>query len=123
MKSSKAIFYISALLLLSNPAFAGQAKIVDVEVTNNNDSYRFDVTLRHDDAGWDHYADGWEVLSAEGKVLGKRVLAHPHVSEQPFTRSLSGVKIPQGLSTVSIRAHDSVHGYNKEVFEVSLPGR
>jgi hypothetical protein len=123
MKPSKVIFYISALLLLSNPAFSGQAKIVDVEVTNNKDSHRFDVTLRHDDAGWDHYADGWEVLSAEGKVLGKRVLAHPHVSEQPFTRSLSGVKIPQGLSTVSIRAHDSVHGYNKEVFEVSLPGR
>jgi hypothetical protein len=54
MKPSKAIFYISALLLLSNPAFAGQAKIVDVEATNNNGSYRFDVTLRHDDAGWDH---------------------------------------------------------------------
>ncbi len=123
MKSSKAIFYISALLLLSSPAFAGQAKIVDVEVTNNNDSYRFDVTLRHDDAGWDHYADGWEVLSPDGKVLGKRVLAHPHVSEQPFTRSLSGVQVPQGLSTVTIRAHDSVHGFNKEVFEVSLPGR
>ena len=123
MTSSKAIFYISALLLLSISAFAGQTKIVNVEVTNNNDSYRFDVTLRHDDAGWDHYADGWEVLSPEGKVLGKRVLAHPHVSEQPFTRSLSGVHIPQGLSSVSIRAHDSVHGYNKEVFEVILPGR
>jgi hypothetical protein len=123
MKPSKAIFYIPALLLLSISAFAGQAKIVDVEVTNNNDSYRFDVTLRHDDAGWDHYADGWEVLSPEGKILGKRVLAHPHVSEQPFTRSLSGVRIPQGLTTISIRAHDSVHGYNKEVFEVSLPGR
>jgi hypothetical protein len=69
-------FFIPVILLLSSPAFAGQAKIVDVEVTNNNDSYRFDVTLRHDDAGWDHYADGWEVLSPDGKVLGKRVLAH-----------------------------------------------
>ncbi len=123
MKPSKFRFLIPVILLLSSPAFAGQAKIVDVEVTNNNDSYRFDVTLRHDDAGWDHYADGWEVLSPDGKVLGKRVLAHPHVSEQPFTRSLSGVQVPQGLSTVTIRAHDSVHGFNKEVFEVSLPGR
>ena len=123
MKSSKAKFLIPAMLLLSSSAFANQAKVVDVNVTSNQDSFRFDVTLRHDDAGWDHYADGWEVLSPAGDVLGKRVLAHPHVSEQPFTRSLSGVKIPQELSTVTIRAHDSVHGYNKKVVEVSLPGR
>ena len=123
MKSSKAKFLIPAMLLLSSPAFANQAEVVDVKVTSSQDSFRFDVTLRHDDAGWDHYADGWEVLSPSGDVLDKRVLAHPHVSEQPFTRSLSGVKIPQELSTVSIRAHDSVHGYNKSVVEVSLPGR
>ena len=116
-------FFIPVLLLLSSSAIAGQVKIIDVEVTNSQDSFRFDVTLRHDDSGWDHYADGWEVLSPFGDVLGKRVLAHPHVNEQPFTRSLSGVRIPQGISTVSIRAHDSVHGYNREMFEVSLSGR
>ena len=121
MKLSKTLFYIPVMLLLSSPAFAGQAEIVDVKVTNSQGSYRFDVTLRHDDAGWDHYADGWEVLSPSGDVLGKRVLAHPHVDEQPFTRSLSGVKIPQEISSVSIRAHDSVHGYNKQVYEVQLP--
>jgi hypothetical protein len=123
MKPAKVITCIPALLLLSISAFAGQAEITDVKVMKNQDSFRFDVTLRHDDAGWDHYADGWEVLSPAGDILGKRVLAHPHVSEQPFTRSLPGVKIPQEMSTVSIRAHDSVHGYNKEVYEVSLPGR
>ena len=120
MKLSKTRFYIPALLLLTSSAFGNQAEIVDVKVTNNQGSYRFDVTLRHGDTGWDHYADGWEVISASGDVLGKRVLAHPHVGEQPFTRSLSGVKIPQGTSSVSIRAHDSVHGYNKKVFEVKL---
>jgi len=108
------------LFSFSNPGFAGQAEIVDVKVTNNQGSYRFDVTLRHADTGWDHYADGWEVLTASGDVLGKRVLAHPHVDEQPFTRSLSGVKIPAETSSVSIRAHDSVHGYNKKLFEVKL---
>ena len=123
MTSSISKLFIPALLLLSIPAFADQAKVVDARATDNQGSFRFDVTLRHDDAGWDHYADGWEVLSPAGDILGKRVLAHPHVNEQPFTRSLSGVKIPQGISTVSIRAHDSVHGYNKELFELSLPGR
>lgn len=123
MKLSKISFLFLLSLFLSTTGYANQAKITGVEVTENNGSFRFDVTLRHDDAGWDHYADGWEVLSPTGDVLGKRVLAHPHVSEQPFTRSLSGVKIPQELGTVSIRAHDSVHGYNKKVFEVRLPGR
>lgn len=33
----------------------------------------------------------------------------PHVSEQPFTRSLSHVKIPQEINAVSIKSLDSVH--------------
>jgi hypothetical protein len=123
MKLSNTIPLVPLLLFLSGPATAGQAKIVDVNVGNSHDSFQFDVTLRHDDTGWDHYADGWEVISPTGDVLGKRVLAHPHVGEQPFTRSLSGVHIPAGIKSVSIRAHDSVHGYNEQVFEVNLPGR
>ena len=111
---------ITVLLSYSSIAVSDQARIVDVKVTDNQDSFRFEVTLEHADTGWDHYADGWEVMSPAGDVLGKRVLAHPHVDEQPFTRSLSGVRIPQGVNTVTIRAHDSVHGYNKEMFEVDL---
>lgn len=83
--------------------------------------YRFDVTLRHADTGWDHYADAWEVLGPDGTVLAKRVLLHPHVDEQPFTRSLAGVKIPAGIARVRIRAHDSVHGYGGREMEVALP--
>ena len=111
---------ITVLLSYSSIAVSDQARIVDVKVTDNQGSFRFDVTLEHADTGWDHYADGWEVMSPAGDVLGKRVLAHPHVDEQPFARSLSGVRIPQGVNTVTIRAHDSVHGYNKEMFEVDL---
>ena len=111
---------ITVLLSYSSIAVSGQARILDVKVTENQGSFRFDVTLEHADTGWDHYADGWEVMSPAGDILGKRVLAHPHVDEQPFTRSLSGVRIPQGVNSVTIRAHDSVHGYNKEMFEVDL---
>ena len=110
----------AVLLTYSSIAVSDQARIVNVKVTDNQGSFRFDVTLEHADTGWDHYADGWEVISPAGEVLGKRVLAHPHVDEQPFTRSLSGVQVPAGVNTVSIRAHDSVHGYNKEIFEVDL---
>ncbi len=49
-----------------------------------------DVTLSHGDTGWDDYADGWRIEDASGAVLGTRELLHPHVTEQPFTRSLVG---------------------------------
>ena len=123
MKLFNAWPFVPLLLLFSNTLLAGEAEIIDVKVTANQDNFRFDVTLAHDDTGWEHYADGWEVLSPAAVSLGKRVLAHPHVSEQPFTRSLSGVRIPEGISTVSIRAHDSVHGYSKKQYPVELPGR
>lgn len=73
-------------------------------------TYRFSATVRHADEGWEHYADSWEVLAPDGTVLGTRVLIHPHVGGQPFTRSLGGVAIPTGLSRVVVRAHDGVHG-------------
>ncbi len=109
-------------VFLSVAAMAGEADIVDVRVVRQEgNSYRFDVTLRHADAGWKHYADGWEVLGPDGKRLAKRTLFHPHVHEQPFTRSLSGVKIPPQIKEVIIRAHDSVHGFGGRVMRVTIP--
>jgi hypothetical protein len=46
---------------------------------------------------------------------------HPHENEQPFTRSLTGVAIPDGVTEVTIRAHDSVDGYGGKEFTVALP--
>lgn len=68
------------------------------------------VTLSHPDTGWDHYADGWEVLDATGTRLGLRVLAHPHVAEQPFTRSLRLDRVPDG--PLFVRARCLVDGWN-----------
>ncbi len=86
--------------------------MVAVEVVQAADgSYRFDVMVLHADTGWSHYADRWEVVAPGGTVLGTRVLHHPHVGEQPFTRSLGGVRIPEGVTSVAVRARDSVHGY------------
>ncbi|MEM7643100.1 MAG: hypothetical protein AAF366_11285, partial [Pseudomonadota bacterium] len=67
----------------------------------------------------EHYADGWEVLGPDGARLGYRELLHPHVTEQPFTRSLSGVEIPEGVERVTVRAHDNVDGWGAAV-EVPL---
>jgi hypothetical protein len=83
--------------------------------------WRFDVTLRHDDTGWDHYADEWQVLdAATGDILGTRKLAHPHVDEQPFTRSQSGIAIPPETSVVIVRGKCNVHGFGGREVEVDL---
>ena len=101
---------------------AGEADVVKVAVKRGTDgSYRFDVTVAHDDGGWAHYANKWEVIGVDGAVLATRVLAHPHVHEQPFTRSLGGVTIPDGVTTVTVRAGDSVHGLGGKEIVVSLP--
>ncbi len=115
---------IATLFLLIWPveASAGEADVVKVEASKSgNDEYRFTVTVLHTDEGWEHYADKWDVLAPDGTVLGTRTLLHPHVGEQPFTRSLSGVKIPENIKTVSIRAHDSVHEYGGKTVTVKLP--
>ncbi len=102
-------------------ARAGEADVVRVEaVSEGSGSWRFHVTVAHGDTGWDHYADRWDVVAPEGGVLGTRVLRHPHEAEQPFTRSLGGVKIPAGISVVILRAHDSEHGYGGKEMTVEL---
>lgn len=107
---------------LTIPVYANQAQIVNAVASRNPDgSYRFDVTVRHDDEGWQHYADSWQVLTVDGRVLGERILLHPHVDEQPFTRSLSGLSIAPEIHVVRIRVHDTVHGYSSATVEVSLP--
>lgn len=110
------------LLLGSGDASAGQADVENVRVQRAADgSYSFHVTVRHADTGWDHYANAWSVLAPDGTLLGERVLYHPHVDEQPFTRSLSGVSIPEGIRKVIVRARDSQHGEGGRSLEVELP--
>lgn len=116
--------YLLCLLALCwlPPAFGNEADVLAVDVRKNTDhTYNFQVTVRHDDQGWSHYADRWEILSPDGKVLATRTLYHPHVGEQPFTRGLSQVAIPPDLTRVVVRAHDSVHGYGGKELTVKLP--
>ncbi|MEO1103678.1 MAG: hypothetical protein AAFW98_08125 [Pseudomonadota bacterium] len=102
-------------------AWAGEATVEAVTARQASDgTWRFDVTVRHADTGWDHYANAFTIETTDGAALGTRTLHHPHVEEHPFTRSLSGVSIPDGVSVVLVRAVDSVHGPGEAV-EVTLP--
>lgn len=106
--------------LCATPALADPPVINTVVAERSGGTWRFDVTLSHGDTGWDHYADGWRVLDMQGNELGLRNLAHPHVNEQPFTRSLSGVRVPEGLSEVQIQARDNLTGWGPQTKVVKL---
>jgi hypothetical protein len=111
-----------ALLLMAQAAFAGEADVVDVKVRRGAaGTYDFDITVKSVDKGWNHYADAFEVLGPDGAVLGRRVLLHPHETEQPFTRDLYGVKIPAGVTHVTVRARHKPKGYDGATLRVALP--
>ncbi len=116
----------AALVLVSlpTPTWAGPAEVVAAEVhCGEGASCSFRATVRHADSGWDHYADRWEVVAPDGRVLATRVLRHPHVREQPFTRALRDVALDASIERVRIRAHDSVHGYGGQEQVVEIPRR
>ncbi len=109
------------LSCISTIACAGDVEIVHAGFRHSGGgNWSVDVTLRHADSGWDHYADAWRVAAGNGKVLGTRTLYHPHENEQPFTRSLGGVAIPADMATVYVEAHDKVHGWSPQRVQVNL---
>ncbi|MCT7375630.1 hypothetical protein [Chelativorans salis] len=121
---ARAVACAAILSLSAAMSLAGEVDVEAVDVSREADgTYRFDVTVAHADEGWDHYADRWEVLSEDGTVLATRVLAHPHVDEQPFTRSLGGITVPAGVTHVVVRARDSVHGHGGNEVRLALPDR
>ncbi len=117
----KGRFFSILLCALSSNAFAGEVDVLAVDVSKQADNrYHFDVTLKHADSGWDHYADRWEILDSDGNILATRTLYHPHVDEQPFSRSLTAT-LPQGINKVTVRGHDKVHQYGGATKQVTLP--
>lgn len=126
MRDTRLRFVLAAaaatMLTAPSTALAGEADVVAVEIVAEGEGrFRFDVSVRHDDEGWDHYADSWEILGPDGAVLGTRVLLHPHESEQPFTRSLTGVAIPETVRAVTVHARDKVHGFGGREITVAVP--
>lgn len=110
------------------PACSGQgvegdtveADVTAVDVRGHAGAYTFDVTVRSPDTGCEQYADWWEVVSPEGEALiYRRILAHSHVDEQPFTRSGGPVEIGPD-STVVVRAHMNEAGYGGQALRGSV---
>ena len=118
-------YLLVACLWIPFSALAGEPVIEDVVVEESvAGGFNFSVTVRHEDEGWGHFADKWIILAPDSEtVLGERVLFHPHIDEQPFTRSLRAVLVPEQYKQVRVRVHDRKHRWGSTDFVVDLPGR
>ena len=116
---------LSLLLVTNLVSSEGDcAHVIDGTATQQSSgNWLISATVSSTETGWDKYADEWKVeyIDDDGTMLlGTRTLAHPHENEQPFTRSLSGVSIPDDITVVTLSARDSVLGYCGDSYELSL---
>ena len=106
----------------------GDADVTNVFAREEQDGlWTFHVSVKHKDVNWYDYSDGWDILLPDGSVIKPdpfgqftRHIRHPHVEEQPFTRTQKGVEIPEGTERVTVRAHDKLHGWGGQEVEVFL---
>lgn len=96
--------------------------VVDATLTpTGNGTFTLDVTMSSPYDSPDRYADGWRVLAPDGTELGTHLLTHDHASEQPFTRTQSDLKIPEGVATVTVEGRDQVSGYGGKTRQLDVP--
>lgn len=97
------------------------ADVVSVAAVGEPGAYRFEVGIRSPDTGCAQYADWWEVVGLEGRLIYRRVLGHSHVAEQPFVRG--GGPVPVGTGEeVWVRAHMHPTGYGGAAYKGSVRG-
>lgn len=96
--------------------------VLDATATRAADgTWTFSVTLSSPYDTPEQYADAWRVVDAEGTELGFRLLTHDHANEQPFTRSQSGIEIPEGVTAVTIQGRDQANGWGGSFLDYELP--
>lgn len=97
------------------------ADVVSVSASGSPQSYDFLVGVLSPETGCDRYADWWEVLSEDGALLYRRILAHSHPDEQPFERA--GGPVPVDAETIVwVRAHLAPGGYGGAAMRGSVAG-
>ena len=84
-------------------------------------TYTVEVTISSPYDTPERYADGWRVLGPDGTELGSHELAHDHAGEQPFTRTQTGLSVPDGVTEVRVEGRDSENGYGGTTVVAPVP--
>ena len=113
------ILFLAEIFITSLSGQSDSVEVLRVKVTGMNKDYTFSVTLKSPDTGCDQYANWWEVISTEGDLIYRRILAHSHVNEQPFTRSGGPVPINNDQEVI-IRGHMNNTGYGGNAMKGSV---
>jgi len=124
--SSATIWAGSLFLGMLTPVWAeaetevgSEARVTQVEIAGEPQAYRFAVTIESPDTGCERYANWWEVITPVGELIYRRILAHSHVEEQPFTRSGGPVAIDPEQEVI-VRAHMDPGGYGDRGFRGTI---
>jgi len=97
------------------------AQVIFVDAVQSDDgSWCIYTTVRHNDEGWDHFANAWQVVDQDGNELAWRLLAHPHDDEQPFERDKCRINIPQHVTKVVVQAKCNVHGFGGQSVTIDM---
>lgn len=88
------------------------AQIEDVKAVQSKDkTWCFEVQIKHNDQGWNHYANGWQVYDLEGDIISGIIIGHPHDKKQPFIRRHCNIKIKPDVPKVVVKTRCNVHGF------------
>lgn len=94
--------------------------VVDATADFDGSTWTVSATLSSPYDTPERYADAWRVVGPDDTVYGERILTHDHANEQPFTRSQSGIEIPDDVDVVTIEGRDQQYGWGGDTFELTL---
>lgn len=96
-------------------------EVVAAELEPTEDAWRLSATISSPYDTPDRYADAFRATTPDGEELGVRELLHDHAGEQPFTRSLDGLEIPDDVDRIVVEGRDLEHGWGGETVTITVP--
>ena len=110
---------LTLILLFITSLYSNEVDVINATASCQDNNCYITATLKHNDTSWKHYANKFDII-VDNIIIATRILHHPHIHEQPFTRSISNVKIPNNTKTITIKAHDLIHKYGGKEFIIKL---
>lgn len=95
--------------------------VVEAELTASGATWSVAATVSSPYDSPERYADAFRVLAPDGTELGVRELLHDHAGEQPFTRSLDDLDIPDDVDEVTVEGRDLANGWGGDTVTVAVP--